>query len=121
MRLVNQIIREIREDRDLTQAEIAAVLKVQQQYYSKYETGEYEFPVRHVIALAKYYNVTTDYLLGLTDYSHGLDNLNKPLVEDITTGRLLSGVLNLDSVGRKAVVEYINLVMLKQSREKTME
>lgn len=82
MRPVNEIIREIRQDRDLTQADIAAVLDVQQQYYSKYETGEYEFPVRHVITLARYYNVTADYLLGLTDYSHSLEELKRPLVDN---------------------------------------
>ena len=60
-------IRELREDSDKTQAEIAAYLGTTQQMYSRYENGENEMPVRHVIALAAYYKVSTDYLLGLTN------------------------------------------------------
>ena len=58
-------LRELREDRGLTQKEIAAVLGTTQQVYSRYEKGENEMPVRHVIALCRYYKVSADYLLGL--------------------------------------------------------
>jgi len=60
-----QIIRELREDHDLTQAEVAAYLGTTQQVYSRYETGDNEMPVRHIIALCSYYNVSADYILGL--------------------------------------------------------
>jgi len=60
-----QIIRELREDHDLTQAEVAAYLGTTQQVYSRYETGDNEMPVRHIIALCSYYNVRADYILGL--------------------------------------------------------
>ena len=62
-----EILRELREDRDLTQKEIAAVLGTTQQVYSRYEKGENEMPVRHVIALCRYYKVSADYVLGLSD------------------------------------------------------
>ena len=58
-------LRELREDRGLTQKEIAAVLGTTQQVYSRYEKGENEMPIRHVIALCRYYKVSADYLLGL--------------------------------------------------------
>ncbi len=58
-------LREIREDNDLTQKDIALVLGTTQQVYSRYEKGENEIPVRHIITLAKYYKVSADYLLGL--------------------------------------------------------
>lgn len=57
-------LRDLREDHDLTQKEIAAVLGIDQRVYSTYETGKREIPVHHLIKLADYYNVTTDYLLG---------------------------------------------------------
>ena len=60
-------IRSLREDRDLSQKEIAALLGMSQTGYSKYETGENDIPTQILIKLAEYYNTTTDYLLGRTD------------------------------------------------------
>lgn len=57
-------LREAREDRGLTQSEIAEQLGITQQVYSRYETGNYEIPVRHLIALCDFYQVSADYLLG---------------------------------------------------------
>ena len=57
---------DLREDHDKTQAEIAAVLGTSQTMYARYERGANEMPVRHVIALCRYYGVSADYLLGLT-------------------------------------------------------
>lgn len=60
-------IRALREDRDLTQKEVAKILNMSQTGYSKYETGENDIPTRILIDLAKFYNTSIDYLLGLTD------------------------------------------------------
>lgn len=60
-------LKELREDNDFMQKDIAEVLNTTQQVYSRYEKGENEIPVRHIITLAKFYKVTTDYILGLSD------------------------------------------------------
>ncbi len=60
-----EIIRELREDNDLTQGEIAKILGTTQQVYSRYEKGINEIPVRHIITLCKFYKVSADYILGL--------------------------------------------------------
>lgn len=60
-------IRDIREDRDLTQREIAAQLHIGQNTYSQYENGQRQLPIGILIALARFYHTSTDYLLGLTD------------------------------------------------------
>jgi len=60
-------IKDLREDRDLTQREVAAYLHIKQNTYSQYETGQRQLPIEILIALAKYYHTSTDYLLGLTD------------------------------------------------------
>ena len=60
-------IREMREDRDLTQTQIAEMLNMSQTGYSKYETGENDIPTRVLIALADYYDTSVDYLLGRVD------------------------------------------------------
>ena len=60
-----EIIRELREDRDLRQADVAALLHTTQQVYSRYENGVNELPIRHLITLCRYYGVSADYVLGL--------------------------------------------------------
>lgn len=60
-------LRDIREDHDLTQTQVAALLGIEQTVYSIYERGKREIPTRHLIRLAAYYQVSTDYLLGRTD------------------------------------------------------
>ena len=60
-------IRNFREDKDLTQTEIAKLLGMSQTGYSKYETGENDIPTPILIAPAKIHNTSIDYLLGLTD------------------------------------------------------
>ena len=60
-------IRNFREDRDLTQKQVAEMLGMSQTGYSKYETGENDIPTQILIKIADYYNTTTDYLLGRTD------------------------------------------------------
>ena len=60
-------IRYLREDHDLTQKAISQILNMSQTGYSKYETGENDIPTIILIKLAKYYNTSIDYLLGITD------------------------------------------------------
>ncbi|MBQ9084721.1 MAG: helix-turn-helix transcriptional regulator [Clostridia bacterium] len=60
-------IRDVREDRDLTQKEVAEYLHIQQNTYSQYENGKRQLPIEHLISLARLYGTSTDYLLGLTD------------------------------------------------------
>lgn len=61
-------IRDTREDRDLTQKEIADVLGIRYQQYQRYETGEYEIPVHQLIKLAEFYGVSVDYLVSIREY-----------------------------------------------------
>ena len=60
-------MRDLREDHDKTQSEIALILGTSQTMYARYERGANELPIRHLIALCRYYGVSADYLLGLSD------------------------------------------------------
>lgn len=62
--------RNLREDHDKTQQEIADYLGTSQTMYARYERGANELPVRHFIALCKYYNVSADYILGFSTSFH---------------------------------------------------
>ncbi len=60
-------LKDLREDRDLKQKEVAAYLGIDQRVYSNYETGKREIPTRFVIALSKFYNTSADYILSMTN------------------------------------------------------
>ena len=66
-----QRLRDLREDRDITQKAAAAVLDITTQQYSLYERGEREIPFHHAITLAKFYRVSLDYIAGLTNNKQG--------------------------------------------------
>ena len=61
-----KIIRDLREDNDKTQEQIANVLGTSQTMYARYERGANELPLHHLITLCKYYKVSADYILGLS-------------------------------------------------------
>ena len=60
-------IRDLREDNDKTQQEIADILGTSQTMYARYERGANELPIRHLITLCKYYGVSADFVLGIND------------------------------------------------------
>lgn len=70
-------LRDMREDHDLTQKEVAAHLGIDQRVYSNYEIGKREIPVHLLILLADLYNTSTDYLLGRTDRSAPYQSVRK--------------------------------------------
>lgn len=61
-------IRNLREDKDLSQTKIAKILDMSQTGYSKYETGENDIPTEILIKLAHFHNTSIDYILGITDH-----------------------------------------------------
>lgn len=67
-----QRIKDLREDEDLKQSEVAKLLQITQQQYSLYEKGNREIPLHLIILLAKYYNVSLDYIAGLTNDPRGI-------------------------------------------------
>lgn len=64
---ISQKIKELREDKDLLQKDIAKILNISQQYYSEYEKGKRELPTHHLKTLCIFYKVSADYILGLPD------------------------------------------------------
>lgn len=108
------ILRGLREEKGLTQAGVAEILGIAQQTYSNYETGDYDLPVRHLIALAEYYHVTSDYILGMTKFRGTIKELNTMIRPDVTFGQLISDILSLDPASKAAVVDYVDLLKLRQ-------
>ena len=72
-----QRLRDLREDNDKTQADIALVLNTSRSYYSQYENGKRPISFERVVELAKYYSVSLDYIAGLTDKKHSFKEWDK--------------------------------------------
>lgn len=115
MKPLNEFIRDLREDNDKTQAQVADELHIKQQYYSKYENGEYELPIRHLIGLANFYNTNTDFILQRTNYKLSLNYLSKPYYENISIDQIISNLLSLNVEDRKSIVEYLNFLLSKNN------
>lgn len=64
-------MRDLREDHDFTQQQVADILGTSQTMYARYERGANELPIRHLLSLCKLYHVSSDYFLGLTDQKYG--------------------------------------------------
>ena len=115
MKQMTEMLKALREDNDLKQSDVAALIGTTQQQYSKYETGESELPLRALYVLADHYKVSADYLMGRTEFQHGLETLNQKYDGSYTVGALLTDALNLPAASRASVAEY---VFLQRFREK---
>ena len=60
-------LRDLREDKDMAQKEVAAILGIDQRVYSNYETGKRDLPIKHLVKLSDFYKVSADYILGRTN------------------------------------------------------
>ena len=69
---IYQRLKDMREDNDLKQISVANILKITQQQYQLYESGKREMPMKHFITLARYYNISLDYLAGLIQFPEKL-------------------------------------------------
>ena len=75
--MIYQRVRDIREDNDKRQEEVAEILKITRQQYQLYESGKRELPMHHFVTLARYYNVSLDYLAGLINTPEKLNRFGK--------------------------------------------
>ena len=73
MKTYTERIRELREDNDLKQKDIAQLLQTTQQVYSRYENGENEIPLHHLITLARFYKVSLDYIAGESNHKNRIE------------------------------------------------
>ena len=86
MGILGERLRLLREKNGKTQEDISKVIGTTQQIYSRYETNKTELPVRHLLNLSSYYNVSTDYLLGRIDYPKIAPEFSNSLIQNVTIG-----------------------------------
>lgn len=106
-----QRLRDLREDADLTQRQAAELIGTSMNHYGKYERGETDLPFEKAIVLAKYYNVSLDYLAGLTNVKDSFAQTSPGSAYLINLFQHLSGT------NRNRIEERV-LEMLEQQRKK---
>lgn len=109
------ILRNLREEKGMTQTGVAEILGIAQQTYSNYETGDYDLPVRHLMKLSEYYRVTTDYILGMTKFRGTIKDLNVMIRPDTSFGQLISDILQLEPGARAQTADYVELLRIRQN------
>lgn len=110
MKELRRIIRDLREDNDIKQKTIAEYLGVSQQTYSNYENGHRDIPIWAVVKLSKYYQVSTDYLLGADSGYLGSTNLNGKYLGDVTLHDVVFDIQKLNAKDRRDLLKYIRFL-----------
>ena len=106
-------IKDLREDRDLKQSEIAKILNTTQSYYAQYENGKRQIPFERMVDIAEFYDVSLDYIAGRTNDKKGL---SKSTLTDQET-KLIKNFRNLNDIRKGQVIERVELLCEQQQEE----
>lgn len=112
---IPEMIRDLRDERNLYQVDVAKTLGISQQTYSTYEKGEYDLPIRHLSKLADFYNVSADYILGRTKLRTQDIDCHSIISRDISVADLLDLLFQLNEADRLLVYKF--LLLLKHPDE----
>ena len=109
-------LKNLREGRNLKQAEVAEYLSISQQSYSRYENGKRELPIYYLEPLSKLYNVSTDYLLGVSISQSDISSISQRVYEGRSLRSILEDIVTLDSENMALLVSYIEFLKFKQKK-----
>ena len=110
-----KLLAQLRKERGLLQKEVATHLNMTVATVSNYEKGVHLPDLNTLILLADFFDVSTDYLLQRTNYKASIDTLNHPLSADYTVSDLLNTVMELDAHNMQSLLDYYELLMLRNS------
>lgn len=113
-----KIISALRAEKGIYQKELADYLKVSIGTISNYEQGIHSPDFDTLCKLADYYDVSIDYMMGRTDIRACTKDLERPLTDNYTIADLLNTTLQLDPASKHSLVEYVDLLRLKQEQNK---
>lgn len=114
--IFGEIIRELRKDKNLTQKELANILDVTNGTISNYEKEEHEPSIEALKKLADYFEVSIDYIIGRIRFNFDYSIMNKNIEGQYTVSDLLNDILDLSMHDTKMVVEYVNLLKIRNNK-----
>lgn len=118
MRKIGETIMKLRTEKGLRQKDLSAILSLSPSSISNYEKDEYWPDLNTICKMADYFNVTTDYILGRTEYRCPPEILDKYVTKDYMIHNIVNTLLALDSDSINAAVNYVNY--LKENHNKVM-
>lgn len=122
MELISKRLRNLREEKNLTQTEVANILGITQQIYSNYELAKFELPIRHLATLAGLYDVSTDYILGRTCDQNIYPEYTRTFIQQVTIGDFVCRITSFDAKSKSQLVDYVNfLTYMESSKNKKSE
>lgn len=111
-----QILRELREERGIYQKELASYLNVSISTISNYENGVH-FPDLDVLCqIAEFFNISTDYLLGRTQYQYDIKMLNQSLTSEYTVTNLINTIIELPGREKESLLEYVEYLKTRPGK-----
>lgn len=112
---LGELLAKLRKERGILQKELANYLNVTVATISNYEKGVHAPDYETLIKLADFFDISTDYLLQRTDYRSSISTLNERLLVDYKVCDLLNAILELDQKSMTALVDYYELLSLRNS------
>lgn len=110
-----RLLAKLRKEKGVLQKEVATYLNMTVATVSNYEKGVHLPDLNTLIMLADFFDVSTDFLLQRTDYKASISTLNRPLSNEYTVSDLLNTVIELDSRNTQALLDYYELLLLRNS------
>jgi Predicted transcriptional regulators len=111
---IHDRIKDLREENHYKQRQVADYLGISQQAYSYYELDKRELPSRHVVNLAKLYQVSTDFILGMEPSPAGSYDLNARFIQDVSLKEVLINLGQLNKDGRQELIKYLSYLSSTQ-------
>ncbi len=118
MEKVGKIIAELRRERGLRQSDLSQILSMSPSNISNYENANYWPDAGTICKMANLFNITTDYLLGRTDYRCPPEDLERYVTPDYTIHNIVNTLLSLDTNSVNAVVKYVEYLKESQTKDK---
>lgn len=115
---IHDRIKDLREENQLKQRQVADYLGISQQAYSYYELDKRELPSRHVVNLAKLYHVSTDFILGMEPTPAGSYDLNAKFLQGISIKDVLINLGKLNKDNRQEIVKYLSYLNNTQGKNR---
>ncbi len=112
-----EILRSLREDHEYKQETIAKYLGVVQQTYSNYEKGHTSVPLDYLAKLTRFYDVSADFLLGLTTFEKPASGMEKIYAQGKTLGEVASALVTLSADKRRMLLDFLGYLLAKQKED----
>lgn len=112
--IIGERLKTLREREEITQKQVAQLLCITQQTYSRYETAKAVLPLHHLYALTQYYNVSSDYILGNISYLQAPPQLSERFIQQITVGDFVCLISSFSRKSKRNLIDYVNYLSYQE-------